>query len=284
MMNTSGVDYVIAADTDSIYINMEEMVKALDTNDELVIVDTIDKFCEQIIQPKLNIWFQELADYMGAYQQKMQMKRETIASKGIWRGKKMYILNAWNVEGVQYSEPKLKISGIEAVRSSTPHVCRENIKKALSLIMNKSENDLQEFIAKFKDEFMTLPFEDVAFPRGINGMDEYKDSSTIYRKGTPVQVKGALIFNNMLKKYDLKTIQPIQNGDKVKFAYLKMPNPVLDTVISVSDDYLPTEFNLDKYIDRELQFNKAFLVPITSITSVIGWDVEKRATLEDFFS
>jgi DNA polymerase elongation subunit (family B) len=195
----------------------------------------------------------------------------------------MYILNAWNVEGVQYDKPKLKMSGIEAVRSSTPHACRENIKKAFEIVMNGSQSDLIEFVEEFRTKFMGLPFEQVAFPRGIKGMSKYADASTIYRSGTPIQVKGALLFNHMLKIKGVKNIPPIQDGDKIRFAYLKVPNPVNDTVIATPDE-LPDEFGLDKYIDRELQFDKSFLEPLRSITSVIGWTAEHISTLEDFFS
>jgi DNA polymerase elongation subunit (family B) len=282
VLKTDGVDYVIASDTDSIYVTMEGMVDTLATDDQLVIVNTIDSFCEKIIQPKLDDWYQELADMMNAYQQKMQMKRETIANKGIWRGKKMYILNAWNVEGVQYAEPKLKVSGIEAVRSSTPHACRESIKEALYILMNKNQDDLQKYVAEFRERFMTLPFEDVAFPRGVKGMKKYGSASQIYIKGTPIQVKGALLFNHLLEKNNINSIPPIQDGDKIRFAYLKMPNPIQDTVIATPDE-LPIEFNLDKYIDRDTQFDKSFLEPLRSITSVIGWETEERSTLEDFF-
>ena len=219
---------------------------------------------------------------MNAYKQKMQMKRETIANKGIWRGKKMYILNAWNVEGVQYDKPKLKLSGIEAVRSSTPHVCREKIKEAFSIVMNGNQAQLKEFVDKFRIEFSTLPFEDVAFPRGLKGMREYQSASNIYKTGTPIQVKGALLFNHLLKSKGLKNIIPLSDGDKIKFAYLKLPNPIQDTVIACPD-VMPREFNLDKYIDRDTQFEKSFLSPLLSITDVIDWNLSDRATLEDFF-
>lgn len=277
---TNGVDYVIASDTDSIYVTFEKLIPA--NSDELEAVKVIDKFCEKKIQPYLDSCYDELAGMMNAYQQKMQMKRETIANKGIWKAKKMYILNAWNVEGVQYDKPKLKIQGIEAVRSSTPYACRENIKTALSIIMNEDENKLHKFIQEFREKFIGLPFEDVAFPRGVKGMNKYKDASGIYKSATPIQVKGSLIFNHMLKQYDNKSIPPIMDGDKIKFAYLKTPNPINETVIATAD-YIPVEFNLDKYIDRDLQFDKAFLDPLKAITEVIGWQVEQRATLEEFF-
>jgi DNA polymerase elongation subunit (family B) len=277
---TTDVDYVIASDTDSIYVTFEKLIPK--SSDELEAVKLIDQFCETKIQSYLNTCYDELAHKMSAYQQKMQMKRETIANKGIWRGKKMYILNAWNVEGVQYDAPKLKIQGIEAVRSSTPHACRENIKKALSIIMNGTEEDLKKFVGDFRNKFMDLPFEDVAFPRGVKHLAKYSGKRELYTKGTPIHVKGALLFNMMLKQKNIKTIPPIQDGDKIKFAYLKEPNPIGDTVIATPDE-LPKEFKLDKYIDRETQFNKSFVEPLRSITEVIDWEVEHRSTLEDFF-
>jgi DNA polymerase elongation subunit (family B) len=285
IFKTKDVDYIIASDTDSIYVTMEGLVNLVanqNLNDD-TIVDRLDTFIVARIEPYMEKCFQELADMMNAYQQKMFMKRETIANKGIWRGKKMYILNALNVEGVQYEKPKLKMSGIEAVRSSTPHACRENIKKAFEIVMNGDQAQLIKFVEEFRTKFMSLPFEQVAFPRGVKGLEIYADASTIYKKGTPIQVKGALIFNNMLKIKGIKNIPPIQNGDKIRFAYLMSPNPVNDMVIATPDE-LPDEFGLDKYIDRETQFDKSFLEPLRSITSVIGWEAEHRATLEDFFS
>lgn len=285
LVKTQDEDYVVASDTDSIYVEMDKLVEMVMPNetDDLKIVDVIDKFVEAKIQPYLDKCYQELADMMNAYQQKMKMKRETIANKGIWRGKKMYILNSWNVEGVQYEKPKLKMSGIEAVRSSTPHACRENIKKAFEIVMNGDQQQLIQFVDEFRNEFLTLPFEDVAFPRGVKGLAKYRDSASIYKTATPIQVKGALLFNHLIKEKKLTNIPPIQDGDKIRFAYLKMPNPIKDTVIATPDK-LPAELQLDKYIDRDMQFEKSFLEPVRSITSVIGWEVEHKATLESFFS
>jgi DNA polymerase elongation subunit (family B) len=291
-LKTDGIDYVIASDTDSIYVSMETLVSMLGDASEEKIVQAIDAFCEKKVQPYLDACYQELADMMSAYQQKMQMKRETIANKGIWKAKKMYILNAWNVEGVQYDKPKLKMQGIEAVRSSTPHACREKIKEALGIIMNGTNAELREFVDKFYKEFQELPFEDVAFPRGVKNLKKYTSKSKVidlrwgdqglYEKGTPIQVKGAIIFNNLLKRHNIKNIPPISDGDKIKFAYLREPNPIGESVIAAAD-YLPKQFNLDKYIDRDTQFQKSFVEPLKSITEVIGWQIDNSATLEDFF-
>lgn len=280
LCNTTDVDYVIASDTDSIYVTFENVIP--DKSNELEAVKLIDQFCEQKVQPYLDKCYQQLADKMNAYQQKMQMKRETIANKGIWRGKKMYILNAWNIEGVQFNEPKLKVQGIEAVRSSTPYACREKIKEAMHIVLNSDLPTLRTFVEDFRQKFTELPFEDVAFPRGVKGMDKYRDNSQIYKKGTPIHVKGALLYNSMLQKHNMINVPPIGDGEKIRFAYLKVPNPIGDTVIATADT-LPKEFNLDKYIDRDMQFEKSFMEPLRSIANVIDWDIDNKATLEDFF-
>ena len=286
---TNGVDYVVASDTDSIYVTFKNLIP--DNCDEVEAVKLIDKFCETKIQSYINSCYDQLAGMMNAYQQKMQMKRETIANKGIWKEKKMYILNAWNIEGVQFDKPKLKISGIEAVRSSTPKKCREAIKNALEVLMNKTETEFQKYIADFKVQFMEMPFEEVAFPRGVklfgyksaaNG-GVYKFEYKLDQKSLPIQVRGALRYNDMIKRMGLeKKYDLIKEGDKIKFAYLITPNPIRDNVIA-APEILPKEFKLDTYIDRSLQFEKTFLDPLKAITEVIGWKVEKTASLESYF-
>lgn len=285
ILKTKDVDYVIASDTDSIYVEMKALVEKVfpENADKEEIVDVIDKFIVNKIEPFIDRCYEELAEMMAAYQQKMKMKRETIADKGIWRGKKMYILNTWDVEGVRYKEPKLKMSGIEAVRSSTPHVCRESIKEAFGIVMNGSEEELIKYIADFRDRFSQLPFEEVSFPRGVKGLDKYRDHSSIYKKATPIQVRGALLFNFWIKQKGITNIPPIQNGDKIRYSYLKLPNPIQESVVAAPDS-LPEALGLDNYIDRDKQFEKSFLEPIKSITEIIDWKVEQKSTLEDFFT
>lgn len=212
------------------------------------------------------------------------MKREAIADKGIWTAKKRYILNVYNNEGVQYAEPKLKLSGIEAVRSSTPSACRDNIKEALKVIMSGKEEELVDFVQQFKDRYQSLPFEEIAFPRSVRGLSKYIDNATIYRKSTPIHVKGALIYNHILRVRGLSNKYPvIGEGEKIKFCHLRTPNPTTASVIGAPGS-IPPELNLEQYIDREVQFNKSFVEPIKTITDAIGWSIEgKRTTIEDFF-
>jgi len=213
----------------------------------------------------------------------MQMKREGLSNKGIWTAKKRYILNVYNNEGVQYAEPQMKVMGLEMVKSSTPSSIRDKMKEVIKLMVTGTEDDVQEFIADFRKEFRTLPIEEISFPRSVNGLKTYTDKAQIYTKGTPIHVKGALLYNYLLNKHSLTNKYPkVQEGEKLKFTYLIQPNPINDTVISYPTR-LPTEFGLDNYIDYELQFEKAFLDPIKIILDCIDWQVEKTSSLADFF-
>jgi len=285
LIKTEGVDYVIASDTDSIYLKLGSLVgkvfQPLQSPDKVIAF--MDKVCEDKIQPYIDKSYQELADYVHAYDQKMQMKREALANKAIWTAKKRYIMNVYNNEGVQYAEPDLKVMGLEMVKSSTPAPIREKMEETIKLMMNGTEEDVQKFVANFKEEFKKFSPEEISFPRGIRGIKKYSDSVTLYTKGTPIHVKGAIIYNNALKQKGLDKKYPLINdGEKIKFSYLKTPNPFKESVISFPVT-LPKEFDLQKYIDYDMQFEKAFVEPIKVVLDCMNWNIEKQSTLEDFF-
>jgi DNA polymerase elongation subunit (family B) len=287
ILKTEGVDYVIASDTDSIYLNLGPLVDRVYEGREKTnegVVTFLNKVCENEFEPFIESSYQALAEYVSAYDQKMVMARENIADRGIWTAKKRYILNVWDSEGVRYEEPKLKMMGIEAVKSSTPAPCRTMIKDALKIMMNGTEDEVIDFIDKSRKDFKKLPPEDIAFPRSASNVEKYKAHSTIYAKGTPIHIRGALLYNHYVKQHKLDNkYSLIQNGEKVKFCYLKKPNIIHENIISFIQDF-PTELGLDMYIDYDLQFDKAFLEPLKIILDAIGWNVEKTVNLELFFS
>ena len=278
-------DYVIASDTDSIYLRMGELVDKFvkDQTDKQKVISVMDKICEEKIQPYIDKSYQELADYVHAYDQKMQMKREGLSDKGVWTAKKRYILNVYNNEGVQYAEPHMKVMGLEMIKSSTPSAIREKMKAAIKLMMTGTEQQVQDFIAEFRKEFRTLPAEEISFPRGLNGLNTYSDPVMLFKKGTPIHVRGAIVYNHHLKQMNLTKKYPlIQEGEKLKFTYLKMPNHFKNDVVSFPGR-IPKEFELDNYIDYDVQFDKAFLEPISVILKCMKWSAEKNNSLEDFF-
>ena len=286
-LRTKDVDYVIASDTDSIYLNMGPLVDSVfkgreKTNEK--VVSFLDKVCKVEFEKYIQSSYEELAEYVNAYEQKMQMKRENIADRGIWTAKKRYILNVWDSEGVRYSEPKLKIMGIEAVKSSTPAPCRKMIKDALKLMMTGTEDEVIDFIESSRSKFKKLSPEEIAFPRSVSDVVKYQSSSSIYSKGTPIHVRGALLFNHYIKQNKLTNkYSLIQNGEKIKFCYLKKPNSIYENVISFIQEF-PKELNLQQYVDYDLQFEKSFVEPLKTILDSIGWKVEKTSSLESFFS
>ena len=284
LLKTKNVVYVVASDTDSIYVKLGAVVDKIfkDKSDTRKIVKVLDKFCEEKLQKQIDKSFDNLAKYVNAYEQKMFMKREVIANKGIWTAKKRYILNVFNEEGVDMKEPKLKIMGIEAVKSSTPAPCRVKIKEALKVIMNNDENALIQFIDEFRTHFKKLRPEQIAYPRSCNNLKKYSSRTDIYQKSTPIHVKGALLYNHLLIKNKLVKYEEIQEGDKIKFIVLKEPNPLREKVISFPST-LPKEFNLHKFVNYDEQFDKSFLEPLRFIVNAINWNFEKQATLDGFF-
>jgi len=273
-------DRVIAIDTDSVYITAKDIIDKFKPNDP---VNFLDEFANRVIEPALNRTFEEYAEKTGAYSNRMVMAREAIADRGIWTAKKRYILNVHNNEGVQYAEPKIKMMGIEAIKSSTPQVCREAMKEIFKVIMTGSEEKTQDAIALFKEHFKTLSPDMIAFPRGVSDTTKWMDKDVIYSKGTPMHVRAALLYNHHVKKNALDNeYELIYNGDKIKYIYLMLPNPVKENIFGFKERF-PNELKLNKYINYELQFRKSFIEPLNMILETLNWSDEKRVSLQDFF-
>ena len=284
LLSTTEVDYIIASDTDSIYVRFDELISHINPKNP---VDFLDKVAREKIEPYITKCYEELAEYVNAYAQKMDMAREVIADRGIWTAKKRYILNVHDSEGVRYTTPQLKIMGIEAVKSSTPAPCREKIKEALQIIINEDEKVLNKFVQEFRKEFMSLDVEDIAYPRSCNNLQKYRNSSTIFIKGTPMHIKGALIYNYLLNSEGVGNKYPkIQEGDKIKFLELKTPNRLQSNVISFMTR-LPKEFDMKGIINYDVMFEKSFVDPLTFILDEINWNVDRSygtaTTLEHLF-
>ena len=273
-------DYVVAIDTDSLYVNFGPLVKKLSPANPVFF---LDKICKEHFEPVLQKAYEKLFKNMNAHKNRMVMAREGISDSGIWTAKKRYILNVHNNEGIQYKQPKLKIMGIEAIKSSTPEVVRDKFKKAFNLIISGTEAETQRFIQDFRNEFRTLAPEQVAFPRRVSNITDWHDHKTIYKKSCPIHVRGSLLFNKHLKYNKLQQqYELITNGSRIKFCYLKLPNPIKENVIAFQDA-LPKELKLHNYIDYDLQFDKTFIEPLNLILNSIGWSAEEQTTLEDFF-
>jgi len=286
VLKTEDKDYIIYIDTDSIYVDMAPIVESAFGKinvERHKAEEFLDKVCRTKIEKVIADGYEELAEKMGAYRNAMLMKREKITDKSVFVAKKRYVMSALNNEGVHYEVPKISVTGLESVRSSTPQVCRDKMQKAFKVIMSDGETAIQEFIEDFRSEFRNLPAEEVAKTSGTDNIEKYMTNGT-YKKGCPMHVRGCILFNKYLQDLKLdKRYQKVQSGDKVKFVYLKLPNPVKENIISFPG-VLPKELSLDKYIDYDKQFDKVFLKPIESILGAVGWSSEKVNTIEDFFA
>ncbi len=286
VLKTDNIDYIYYIDTDSIYVNMGPLVQNffgttdidLKTGEEF-----LDKVCKEKIEKVIEDGYTELAGYMGAYKNAMSMKREKITNKTLFIAKKRYIMNVLNSEGVHYEEPKVSVTGVESVRSSTPEICREKMRSIYKVIMNSTETETQEFIKEFRKDFYNLKPEQIGKTSGTDDIEKYMDGNS-YKKGCPIHVRGAILYNMFLEKSNLtNSYEKIKSGDKVKFIYMKTPNPIRENIISFPGA-LPKEMKLENYIDYETQFEKVFLGPVKNILTAINWSSEKVDTLEDFFS
>ncbi len=269
---TTGDDYVIAMDTDSCYIKLEK----LGTENR---IETLNKFATEVIEPKIAEWMTDFQKLLNAYKDALSMKLEAISDRAIWKAKKMYMMNINQFEGIAYKVPELKMMGIEAVKKVIPEVCRNALKEAISLCLNSDERSVQQYVLEFRKRFNELSFDDIAFPRGVKGIDKYRDPVTSWKLGTPVHVKASIVYNNYLKANGLDTKFPlIFDRDKIKFAYLKEPNPTKAAVIA-APRMMPKQLEIDDHIDRSLMFEKTFKAPLQSILQAIGWSIEERSVL-----
>jgi DNA polymerase elongation subunit (family B) len=286
VLKTTNKDYVIYIDTDSVYVDFASLIEQVYGTtdiDRKTGEEFLDKVCKSKIEEIIEAGYETLASDMGAYRNAMVMKREKINDRAIFIAKKRYILNTLNSEGVHYEKPKISVTGLESVRSSTPEVCRDKMREIFSVILNEGEEQTQKFISDFKQEFFKLPAQVVARNSGTDNIEKYMTKGG-YKKGCPIHVRGCILFNHYLKDKGLsKRYESVQSGDKIKFVYLRVPNPLRENVISFPN-VLPKELGLEQYIDYETQFNKVFLSPIEHIIEALGWTSEKQDNLDDFFS
>jgi len=323
ILETKDLDYVIASDTDSVYITFDKLVNSVfkEGTDTNTIVTFLDKVAKEKLEPFIDRSYQALAKVTNAYENKMVMGREAIADKGVWTAKKRYILNVYDMEGVRFKEPHLKIMGIEAVKSSTPAPCREKLKEALKIIMSGDEKELNTFIQDFREEFMALPPEDIAYPRSVNGIEKFSDNAIsrkrtidkkeerenkkrkeptifgqldgttvaygLFASGAPIHVKGAILYNHLIEKKNLSSKFPyIQEGEKIRFVHMQEPNIYQSSAFSFVTK-LPRELDIIDKIDYDTQYEKSFVEPLRFISEKIGWRIDNsygtQGSLEDFF-
>jgi len=282
-LKTKGIDYVIAGDTDSIMVNVSGVIEKIGLQDKDKIVDFLDMFAKKKVEVMLKELFDDISTYLNAFDNVLHMKRESIGDRAIWRAKKNYVIRVLDNEGVRYTTPKVKIVGIEVVRSSSPRICRNALKDAIYILLGGNEQELIDFVTSFKEKFMTEKYETIASPRGVSDIGKWVDSKTMWKSATPFHVKGAILYNHLLEVNNLNRYRVIKNSDKIKLLPLKERNPWRTTTIAFHDEIHP-ELGITKYIDVNSQYIKTFLNPLHSLTNLVGWKTEAVNSIDDFFS
>lgn len=287
--HTDNEDYVITIDTDSLYLNLEYLINKVKEKQPLLTdeecIDILDKFAHTVIEKQIEKGYDAFYDYTNSFENWMVMKRECLCSSGVFVAKKRYVLNVFDNEGVRYEKPKLKIKGLDVVRSSTPKAIKDDIKEIYKIILDKTENDVQNYILDVKEKYKKLSIDDISVISSVNNMEKYDPD---YNKGQipsgcPMHVRAAIAYNKMIKELNLTSkYQLIKSGDKIKYILLRTPNPSFSPVIAYLN-YFPEEFELNNYIDYEKMFEKSFIGPVENITIPINWEWKKRNKISDLF-
>lgn len=275
-------DRIIAADTDSVYIVLKDVIERCKPEQPH---DFLVHFAKEALEPVIERAFSGLAERTNAFRNTMVMKLEKISSVAIFTAKKRYILKVLSSEGVVYKSPKQVIKGIEAIKSSTPKLCREEFKTMFTMLIDGNESQVQNRVIEFREIFGAQPIEKLAFPRGVTNVKKYvQKGDKPYIKGCPMNSRAAIMYNKNVLDRGLGNKYPlIKGGDRLKYVFLKKNNPTRENVIAFIDK-LPPEFELDQWVDIEVLYQKTFVEPLQLILTAIGWKAVAQASLEDFFS
>ena len=286
------IDRIIAIDTDSNYLDCSGLVEIFSKRYEAKnkkppttedITNWLDALFAKHFEPFIDKSYQDFADYQNAYEHKMFMAREVIAESAMWTKKKRYIMKILDSEGVRFAKPKYKVMGQDAIRSSTPEICRDMLKDAYKVILDGDETTMQEFIKVFREEHKKLPAHIIATNSSANGLAKYSNKKTVYEKGAPGHVRGALLYNNYLDKLGLTSVDKIQEGEKVKVLALKEPNMLKYKTVSFPQ-FLDESLDLNKYVDHKVMFEKTFIKPLTPLLDLLGWKAVPTANLNAMFA
>lgn len=287
LLGTNNVDRIITNDTDSLFLNLNDLVKKRFKirPEHKIITNFLDKFSETIINPFIKKCYNDLGKYLNVKNQCLSMVRDVITSNFLIKGKKRYIANVTDCEGLRYPEPRLKYVGIEVVRSSTPKFFKNRLIESCKLIMTSDNEALMAYVDSIRQDMLSELISDISIGTGVSDVHKYANSDLVcgYTKGTPIGCRAAIIYNKFILTNNLTSKYPlVESGDKIKYVYLKLPNTIKENVFGYIGN-IPTESKLEKYIDYDLMLEKSFINPLTELLDIIGWSLSKVSTLDAFF-
>lgn len=274
------------SDTDSLYLELEKFIPLIcpGETDQQKIADALDIFIEGKIQPIIDKYYKQEAEYFNA-KNTMIMKRESISPVGFFKDvKKHYAIKVLDEEGVRLNEPSLKIKGIAVVKTSTPKICRTSLRAFISLMLDfedpflpDSIGQMEVFINTFRKTFFSQRPEDIAIPSGMKELKVGKGASPVHR--------GAGAYNKYIRDNNLiqDGYEPIQEDAKIKYIMLKQGNPFSSDSFGFIDK-LPEE--IKQWTDYEAMFVKSYLKTLDDILKPLRLSVDlyqKKTTVNSFF-
>ena len=293
-------DYCIYTDTDSVFYSALPLIKNRFSNPKL----DDDKFMtEQILEiaDEVQTYINKSYNYFSSHflnirgDHRFEIKQELIAKSAFWVTKKRY--GQWIINDGGTACEKLDVKGLDIVRSSFPPAFRDFMTKVLKGILAKVPKEkIDEFILNFKKNLHKEELDKIALPTGVKGITKYIDKSkggftsktmfTSMKKGAPVHTKASVIYNDLLKHFKTTNHEPISNGNKVRWVYLKN-NPLNIDGIAYKgyDDPKQIIDFINQYVDRDKLFDKALSKKIKMFYDAMSWDmpVDKKNTIEKFF-
>ena len=283
-------DCLVYADTDSVLATIEPLLKQ--NNQPFLLSGNINPYVHQIgkeikntLDENIKIWAEnELNSIYSQY----EFKQENITQTGIFLGKKRYILNIRDDEGI--STDKIKYTGFEVVSTKTPKKVKPLVKNIIEkLLKNADQKELQTLLKNAYEEYKTFSIEDISMSISINNYAKYKAKCKEFKmgKGTPINVKCAIFFNLLLEKYYLLgKYETIKSGNKMKLFYIKPNSYNLNAIGFVYK--FPDEFKDVIIPNYDKMFEKTVYDPIKRVFDSIGWKIknpsdDEKLDLFNFF-
>jgi len=285
-------DYCIYTDTDSTFFSslpiIENRYPNIDTTDEQLMAQKTIEIAGEL-QGHINKMYDIYAQrFHNVDTHRFDIKQELVAKAGLWIAKKRYAQWIINSEGHVVS--KLDVKGLDVVRSSFPPAFRKFMAEVLHDILNDIDKpDLDEKILNFKEHMKTLDILEVMFPTGVKNIKKWQVRGPIFsprKLGTPVHVKSAMNYNDLLKKYNIKAVRGVINGEKIRWTYLK-PNSLGMTQCALKgyDDPEPIVNIIKENIDYNKIFKSAFSNKLNDFYGAMKWGtIPENNNLGKFFS
>ena len=267
-------DYCIYIDTDSLYFSSKALLPENKEPKEFTIG------LARVMEKKLNEYYNGMAmELFFCDKHRFYIKGESVASKGLWIAKKRYAMNAvYDLEANLDVDNKIKIKGLDVVRSTFPPAFRDFMNSVLKNVLGGiTKDDMDSKVLEFRKALDSRYYLDVARNTSVKNISEYEKGLSKqlneFNKGTPAHVKACISYNKLLHHFKIANrYEKISDGEKIRYVYLKS-NPLNLETIAVKGYNDPKEIVeiAEKYIDYEALFVNELKTKLEDFYSALNW-------------